>query len=163
MKRLLIALLAVAPIVSTFAQDKKMPEVNVTALDGSSVEVKNFIKSDKITVISFWATWCSPCKKELDAISEVYEDWKKDYNVELIAMSIDDARAFSKVKPLVESKGWSYTVLVDKNEDLKRALNIDSVPYTIVVDKEGKIVYEHSGYKPGDEDELEAVLSGLVK
>ncbi len=141
----------------------KLPDVTVKSLDGKSVSVKDFETNGKITVMSFWATWCSPCKRELDAIAEVYEDWQEDYDMELVAVTIDNARALPKVLPMVESKGWEYQVLSDSKEDLKRALNIQTVPFTILIDQNGEIVYQHSGYSPGDEYELEDKIKELAK
>ena len=112
-------------------------------------------------MISFWATWCAPCKRELDAIQEVYEDWQEDYDMELVAISVDNARTFPRVKGMVESKGWDYEVLSDIKQALQQAMNFQDVPYTFVIDKEGKIVYSHSGYNPGDENELEEKLQEL--
>jgi cytochrome c biogenesis protein CcmG, thiol:disulfide interchange protein DsbE len=163
MKAFWITLLAMMPALFTFAQEKEVPDINVTSLDGKSVSVKDFIKKDKITVISFWATWCAPCKKELDNIMDLYPTWKETYGVEMIAMSTDDSRAFSKIAPMVAAKGWIYTILVDKNEDLKRALNIGPVPHTLIIDQNGNIVYEHSGYSEGAEFELEEKIIELSK
>ncbi len=140
-----------------------LPDVNIKSLDGKTVNTQDLGKRGKIVVLSFWATWCSPCKKELDAISEVYEDWQKKYNMDLVAITIDDARALSKVKPMVETKGWTFEVLSDVNGDLKRALNFPSVPQTFLINQEGKIVYSHSGYLPGDEEELEKHIAELVR
>ena len=112
-------------------------------------------------MLSFWATWCKPCKKELDAIADLYEEWQSNYNMKLIAISVDDARALAKVKPMVAEKAWPYDILTDSNQDLMRALNFQSVPHTILLNKQGEIVYTHSGYLPGDEEELEAQMQQL--
>ncbi len=129
-----------------------LPDVELTNLDGQSVSIQEMSK-DKVIVYSFWATWCVPCINELDAIAEEYEDLQDEFDFELVAISIDDARGKSRVKPMVNGKGWEYEVLLDTNQKLKRALNISSVPYVIIV-KNGKIVYTHSGYTPGSEEEL---------
>ncbi|PID69764.1 MAG: thiol:disulfide interchange protein [Flavobacteriales bacterium] len=142
--------------INGFAQTQ-VPNATLTALNGKSVKLNHEINKDKVTIISFWATWCIPCINELNAISEVYEQWQKDANVELIAVSIDDARTQKRVKPLVNGKGWKYKVFIDKNQELKRMLNISSVPYLIVV-KNGKIIYNHSGYSAGSENELYEVI-----
>ena len=140
-----------------------LPDVSVKSLDGKVVNVADYAKNGKITVMSFWATWCSPCKRELDAIAEVYEDWQEDYNMELVAVTIDNARALPKVKPMVETKGWEYDILSDLKEDFKRAMNVQTVPFTILLNQEGEIVYKHSGYSPGDEYELEDKIKALAK
>jgi thiol-disulfide isomerase/thioredoxin len=119
-------------------------------------------KTGKITVLDFWATWCVPCKKELNNINELYEDWQKKYNVSIVAVSIDDSRSSTKVKPYAEGQRWTYDVLLDVNQDLKRDLNIQSVPFTVVIDQSGKIVYSHSGYTEGDENILEDAIAGLA-
>lgn len=135
-----------------------LPELTLEDVDGNKVNVADFAKNGKITIISFWATWCSPCKKELNNIAELYEDWQAEFDLELVAVSVDDQRASARVKPYVDGQAWEYTVLLDKNQDLQRALNFQSVPYTIVVDENGEIIYTHSGYVEGDEYELEDKL-----
>lgn len=138
-----------------------LPDVSIKTLDGQTVNIKDYANNGKYTVLSFWATWCSPCKRELDAISEYYEEWQEDLDMELVAITIDNARNLPKVKPMVETKGWEYTILSDSNEDLKRSLNFQTVPMTFLLNKEGEIVYTHSGYNPGDEFELEDKIKAL--
>jgi cytochrome c biogenesis protein CcmG, thiol:disulfide interchange protein DsbE len=140
-----------------------LPRVAVTDIDGRPMSIDSIVGNGKITVISFWATWCAPCKKELDAIADVYEDWIKDYNVQLIAVSIDDARTSAKVKPMVGEKRWEYIVVLDANKDLNNALNVPNVPYTMLIDQNGNIVWTHSGYVPGGEEELEEKIAELRK
>lgn len=142
--------------------DKKFPKADLKTLDGQTIHLNGTFQNHKLTVVSFWATWCSPCKKELDAIKELYPEWKK-LGVELVAVTIDDAQALNKVKPMVAQKGWSYTILSDQNKDMLRLLNFQSVPQTFVVDATGTIVYTHNGYAPGDEYELEKKLKEFLK
>ena len=134
-----------------------IPNTNVTTLDGKSVKIQDEISKDKITILSFWASWCVPCINELDAISEVYEDWQEDFNMELIAISTDDARTQKRIRPMVNGKGWPYKILLDKNQELKRALNISTIPQIIIL-KDSKIIYIHSGYSPGVEDEFYEII-----
>lgn len=159
-----ILVLAVFLFSSAFTTiNNTLPDVDVKTLDGQTVNIQDLVGNEKITVISFWATWCSPCKKELDAINEVYADWQEEYNVELLAITIDDARSLAKVPAMVESKGWEYTVLSDAKQDLKRALNFQTVPQTFLIDQNGEIVYTHNGYNPGDEFELEDKIIALTE
>ena len=106
-----------------------------------------------MSVIIYSTEWCVPCKNELDAISDVYEDWQDETNIKLYAVSVDDSRTVKRVKPLVNGKGWEYDVLLDTNHELKRALGVSTVPVTLII-KDNNIVYRHSGYTPGAEDEL---------
>jgi peroxiredoxin len=140
-----------------------IPSVEIKTLDGKTVNIKDYVGQGKITVVSFWATWCSPCKRELDAIAEAYPDWQEDYNVELLAITIDDSRSLAKVPALIETKGWEYTVLADVKQELKKALNFQTVPQTFLLNEKGEIVYSHTGYSPGDEYELEEKIAALVE
>ncbi len=143
--------------------EQHLPNVTLTDINGKKINVIDYPKTGKITVLSFWATWCIPCKKELTNIADHYSEWKKKYNLQLIAVSIDDSRSAGKVKPYVDGQRWDYDVLLDVNQDLKRELNIQSVPFTVVVDPGGKVVFTHSGYVEGDEYELEQELEKLNK
>lgn len=129
-----------------------LPDLTIKNLDGKNINLSE-ISKDKTVVVSLWATWCVPCKNELDAISDVYEDWQDETNITLYAVSVDDSRTLKRVRPLVNGKGWEYEVLLDTNNDLKRALGAATVPLTLIV-KNNKIVYRHSGYTAGAEDEL---------
>ena len=138
-----------------FAQNKQMPSIPVKTLDGQSVDLKDYADDDKITIYSFWATWCSPCKRELDAIADLYPDWVKDYDVQLVAVTIDTRQSLAQVKPMVATKGWDYIVLSDANSASLAALNFQTVPQMFITDKSGNIIYSHGAYVPGDEFELE--------
>lgn len=142
---------------------KELPSLVLTDINGKKINVADYGKNGKITVISFWATWCSPCKKELNNISYLYEDWQEDYNMELVAISIDDVRNTSKVKTYVDGQAWEYDVLLDTNEDLKRMMNFQTVPFTVLINKDGRIVYTHAGYVEGDEFILEEKIKALMK
>jgi thiol-disulfide isomerase/thioredoxin len=138
---------------------KTVPNVNVKTLNGQVVNLKEYAaKSGKIIVIDFWASWCSPCKKELDTIADYYEEWQKKYGVELLAITIDNQKGLPKVPSIVESKGWDYTIFAGNEEDMRNAFNFQTIPQTLVVDKNGNIVFEHNGYVAGDEEELEKAV-----
>jgi len=136
---------------------QNVPNINLKNLNGKSINIQKISKSKNIKVLAFWATWCVPCINELDAISEVYEDWQDETNVELIAISTDDSRTKKRIRPLVNGKDWEYEILLDDNQDLKRALNISVLPHLLVV-KNGQIVYRKTSYTPGSEDELYEII-----
>ena len=140
--------------ISSFSQGRNLPSVKVKDLKGKLVNIQNLSNDDNPIVISFWATWCKPCKKELNTIAEVYEDWQEETGVKLVAVSIDDSRSASKVKPYVNASGWEYEVFIDSNRELARALGVSTVPHTFLLNGEGKIVWEHKGYIDGDEEAL---------
>jgi len=139
----------------------QMPNIELNAISGESINLStDFNEVDKLYVFSFWATWCAPCINELEAMHKKYATWKETLNVEIIAVSIDDSKTQKRVKPFLNGKGWTYKVLLDANQELKRALSIVNVPYTIVV-KNNKIVYITNGYSQGAEEELYIKLKEL--
>ena len=132
----------------------QIPSVDIKTLDGGIINTSKFDNNGNPIVISFWATWCKPCKQELENIHEVYEDWKEETNVKLIAISIDDARNTSKIKPLVNAKGWEYEVYQDSNREFATKMGVNPIPHTFLLNKDKKIVWDHVTYSDGDEDEL---------
>lgn len=161
MKKILSLMIAVLAVSTMLAQLPK--NVSVKDLNGKTVDVSTISNNGKPIIISFWATWCKPCMEELNTIAEEYDDWVDETGVKLIAVSIDDARSTGKVEPLVNSKGWEYEVLLDANGDFKRGLNVNNVPHTFLLDGNGKIVWDHNNYAPGDEEELHEELLKVAK
>jgi len=158
----LIFILCLGLFSTISSAQNELPNVDLTSIDGKTVALKDATNKEGITIVSLWATWCVPCLKELDAINDIYDEWQEETNVQLLAISVDDSRTVKRVKSMVNGKDWDYTVLLDTNNDLKRALNASSIPLTILV-KDNKIVYEHSGYSPGAELELYEKIKELSK
>jgi thiol-disulfide isomerase/thioredoxin len=135
-----------------FAQEQ-LPNTTLKTLSGATTTLAEIAAVDDLIVVSLWATWCVPCKNELDAVADVYDDWVSETGVKYYAVSIDDSRTAKRVRPMINGKGWEFEILLDENSDLKRAFGVSTVPYTIII-KSGEIVYKHTGYTPGFEDEL---------
>ena len=119
----------------------QLPNINLKDVNGVTKNLSKFSNNGNPIIISFWATWCKPCKAELNTIAEEYDDWTDETGVKLIAVSIDDARSSTRVEPYINAQGWEYLVLLDPNGDLKRAMNVNNVPHTFLVDGNGKIVW----------------------
>ena len=163
MKKLIILISLTLFSLISFAQIKSLPAVDLKTLDNNTFNSSEFYNDGKPIVISFWATWCKPCIKELNNIAEIYEDWQDETGVKIIAISIDDARNMSKVKPKVNALLWDYEVYCDPNGDFKRAMGVSTVPHTFLLNENKEIVYQHTGYKDGDEYDLFKKIEALSK
>ena len=158
MKNFLFGLLLVG---FNFNEQTNLPNIQLSNLEGKKVSsTADYSEKDQLYVFSFWATWCTPCISELDEINDLMSEWKKEVAFKLIAISIDDSRTQKRVKPLINGKGWEFDILLDTNQDFKRALGIVNVPYLIVV-KNNKIVHIQNGYVPGNELDLLEKLKTL--
>ena len=164
MKKLFLSLLATI-LFSTLsiAQNRALPSVDVITVTEERFNITDLENNGKPIVISFWATWCKPCKEELNTIAEVYEDWQDETGVKLVAISIDDSKTKAKVVPYVNASEWDYEVYIDKNGDLKRAMGISTVPHTFLLNSKKEIVWQHKGYVDGDEDELLEQIKKLAR
>jgi len=140
-----------------------IPSVSIKTLEKEVVDASQLSNDGKPMVISFWATWCKPCQRELDAINEVYEEWVEETGVKVYAISIDDSRNVSRVGPMSRGKAWEFDVLLDTNSDLKRALGVGTIPHTFLINGKGEIISQHTGYSDGDEEELYEHIQELVK
>ncbi len=157
MKKLFIVSLFVFASLTAIAQEAKtakIPSVSLKTIDGMNFNTADISNEGKPIIISFFALWCKPCQKELDAFNELYADWQKETGVKIYAISIDDSRSTAKVQPLVSGKGWEFDVLLDVNSDFKRAMNVNMIPHTFLLDGQGNIVSQHTSYFEGSELEL---------
>ena len=160
MKKFLLAVVALFLSVSAFAE---LPSVQLKDIDGKRVDTAKLNNDGKPYIISFFATWCKPCLRELDAVNEVYADWQDETGVKLIAVSIDKAQDESKVKPLVNSKGYEYQVLLDPKGDFKRAMGVNMVPTVFIIDGKNNIVETRTQYTDGSEEHLIEAVRALLK
>lgn len=136
----------------------ELPEVVLRDIEGHDVNVAHLVAKGKPVILSFFATWCKPCMRELTALNELYPDWQDETGVEIVLVSIDQAQDALKVKPLVDGNGWEFRVLLDPNGTLKRKMNVQNVPHLFVIDGKGHIIYNHTGYTEGDETEIRKYL-----
>lgn len=146
-------------LLSALTMTAELPNVRLQDINGNTVQTGAISNNGKPVILSFWATWCKPCLRELKAIHELYPDWQDETGVKMYIVSVDQAQDANKVKPLVDGFGWEYEVLLDPNGDFKRAMNVQNVPHLFILDGKGKIIYNHTGYTDGGEEEIYNILS----
>lgn len=145
------------------AADAALPSVKLKDLKGKTIDTATLNNEGKPMIVSFFAGWCKPCKRELSAISEVYADWQEETGVKLVAISIDKAQDVAKVKPFVDAEGWEYEILLDPNSEFMRTMGIQQIPHLLIIDGEGKIVESRSGYTEGSEGHIIEKLREITK
>ncbi len=154
MTRILTVLLLVA-IAS--GQEKNLPQVNLKDLKNKTLSLEKIVEG-KLTLINFWATYCVPCRKEMKHLNRISETYA-DKNVQVVGISIDDSRTVGRVKSMVKSQKLEYTILLDTEQKLYKNFNTSAMPFSILVSPDGKILWEHTGYLPGDEAQMEAEIN----
>ena len=156
----ILAMLLFAAVESVNAQ---LPSFKLKTIEGKTIDTHTLSNDGKPFIIDFFATWCKPCNRELSAISEVYDEWQKETGVKLYAVSIDKAQNANKVKPLVNQHGWEYEVILDPNSEFRKSFGGEMIPFVVICDGDGKVVYKHNGYTEGAEQELIEKVRELVK
>ena len=162
MKKTLLILFVLFLNLASNAQVSSLPAATLKNLDGKDVQTADLSNDGKPMLICFWATWCSPCKKELNTYADYYEEWQKETGVKIYAVTIDDQRTVNSVKPYVNSVSWEYEILSDVNKTFSQAMGVNSPPHTFLLNGKGEIVWQHVGYTPGDEEEVREQLLKLA-
>ncbi len=157
-----IFLISLLFISATFiSAQKSFPDAAVVDKDGNSFELQAHLKNGKPKLISLWATWCGPCRMELNALKKPYPGWQAKYDLEILTVSVDVPQMVGRAKKMFESNEWDYTFLHDKDQELMSKLNLSGIPYSMLLDGQGNIVSVQMGYSPGYEKLIEQKLKML--
>ena len=143
------------------AAERDATNFRLKDMNGKSYDLKKSL-GENVILLNFWATWCAPCQAEMVALNEIHEKYKDD-GLEILAISIDDPKSVDQVKPTVKRQGYGFKVLLDTQSRVITMYNPKkAVPFTAMIDKEGKVVHERIGYEPGAEKELEKEIRALL-
>lgn len=167
MKSVIAICLLLLVLTPVFAQQetsqtgKRAQNFKLNDIDGRQLELNSII-GDGPVLLSFWATWCKPCMEELTEFNKIYNDLK-DKGFKLIAISTDNEKTVAKVKPFIKSRNYNFTVLLDTNSDVARKYYAQQIPYSVIIDKDGNIIYSHLGYMKGDEKKVRSIIEEQLK
>ena len=145
---LILSLLMIAMVMG----QGKVPNIRLKMLDGSSAKLYDFLK-DGPMIVDFWATWCEPCKKQMYHLNKFHQHFK-DAGFKVLTVNTDTPKSMGKVKSYIRSKKFKFMVAVDPNGQVKKKLKAQLMPTTILVGKDGSVLYRHQGYSPGDEQDI---------
>lgn len=143
----------------SIAQEKdsllnKLPSIELKHINGKTINTTEISNNGNPILICIWKSCCKSPVNMLDAIAEVYDEWKEETGVLLYAISIDDARSSNHIAPFINGKGWEFEVLLDPNSDFKRAMNVSLTPHTFLLNGDGKIVWQKAMFLAGEEEEI---------
>ncbi len=158
-KNLIILLFIIVPFQANVS-GQQIYDTNMTDTDGRSVTLAD-LKGEKLTVVDFWATWCKPCLVSIPQLVKLNDEFGQK-GVNFIGINEDGPRNIAKVKPFAFSKGITYPVLMDSDQQLMSDLMVSALPTLIILDKNGRVLYTHEGYSYGDENVIKAKISDLL-
>jgi len=168
---LTIAMCCLAFGVSLHAQDFTNIDFTLNTIDGEQFTLQKFlttIRGDGATpkkgavIISFWALWCQPCKEEMKALRETFEKYQ-DRNLHYVAINTDTPRSMAKVKAYLTAQKLPYIFLLDPNSEVFKNLNVQSMPFSMILDSSGKLIAKRVGFIAGDEKEIEADILKTIE
>ena len=146
--------------LSPEAERKSVADFELKDIDGKKVRLSDH--RGKVVVVSFWATWCEPCKQELGFLNQYYRELK-DKGFEVIAVSTDAPETQAEVKAVTLQKGWEFKVLLDGAGEVSALLNPrGATPYSMFLDRNGNLSYDHEGYTVGDEVHYKPLVEALL-
>lgn len=150
--------LASAGVMAKPVTGEKSPDFTLKSRDGGNVKLSE--QRGNIVLVNFWASWCGPCREELPAFEELYQEYQ-DMGVEILAVNVDDEA--EKANVLLQDIEVSFPVLFDTSGDVSKLYDVSAMPTTVLVDRDGNVRLLHPGYRKGDEKKYEKAIKMLMR
>ena len=159
-KRFILFAMIFTAMYADKQRDIMLPDLSVKLLDGKQVRLSVLLEEGPL-LVSFWATWCAPCKKEMIFLEEFHQKYNEN-NFRVLAISTDSPKSMSKVKSYIRAKKHTFLVGIDPNQDIAKKMNALLMPTTLILNKDRKVSWYHQGFIPGDEKEIEAQIRAVL-
>ena len=151
LKKSLIALVfgvfAASSLAAGGMEGQPAPDFALKSSTGENMRLSEY-RGD-VVMINFWATWCGPCRQEMPLLDELYSRYQR-VGFNLLGVNIDDDSG--RAMDMIEDLGVNFPVLFDARKEVSKLYDVEAMPVTVIVDREGTVRYVHHGYKPGYED-----------
>jgi len=160
-KRIVIITTIFSAVYADEKRDIILPDLSVKLLDGKQVRLSGLLEEGPL-LVDFWATWCSPCKKEMIFLEEFHQKYYEE-GFRVLAISTDSPKSMSKVKSYIRAKKHTFMVGLDPNQEIAKKMNALLMPTVIILNKDRKVSWYHQGFIPGDEKEIEAQIRTVLE
>ena len=155
---LVFSVFAASSLASSGMEGQQAPDFALKSSTGENLRLSEF-RGD-VVMINFWATWCGPCRQEMPLLDELYARYQR-VGFNLLGVNIDDDSR--RAMQMIDELGVSFPVLFDARKDVSRLYEVEAMPVTVIVDREGTVRYVHHGYKPGYEDKYLDQIRSLLR
>lgn len=154
---MLVVLLMCSTLLGAKEVSGPAPDFTLASASGKNIKLSEL--RGEVVMVNFWASWCGPCREELPLLDALYQQYR-DYGFTLLGVNVDENRGAAD--KLLEQIPVSFPVLYDPTSAVSELYQVDAMPSTILIDRDGNLRYLHRGYKPGYEDQYDAEVKALV-
>jgi peroxiredoxin len=155
---LLVTVFAATSLASSGLEGQTAPDFALKSSTGENLRLSEY-RGD-VVMINFWATWCGPCRQEMPLLDELYSRYER-VGFNLLGVNIDDDSR--RAMQMIEELGVSFPVLFDARKEVSKLYEVEAMPVTVLVDREGNVRYVHHGYKPGYEEKYLDQVRSLLR
>jgi len=155
-----IVMLATVLPSSLIALELDGPAPDFTLRSNQDKNIRLADLRGQVVMINFWATWCGPCLQEMPLLDELYKKYEAA-GFTLLGVNVEDDS--SKAEGMLEQLGVSFPILFDVENIASELYEVDAMPSSVFVDRDGNFRHVHRGFRPGDEDGYNKVIKALIR